>query len=492
MTDARLERLLGYWQIRLASLPAVHRWPTDRPRPRVRGIEGGRYARRHSREHTDAMQAICREHDVTPFMLMQAIFAVLLSGWSGQRDIAMISPVSTRNRPELAPLIGYFINPVVLRSDCDPGMDFVDFLRVTKKTILDAHEHRHAPFELLVRRLNPARSADHHPLAQVSFMLLQGERASASGAIALPDLTITPLPEAERAAMKFDLELVLRETPEGMVALWGYRSELFDRQTIERLDDDLEALVDRVIAAPNCALSSILGFRPEEFVTMPPQVSELPGGAVQSALARLPQTPEEQWLAALWSELLDESPRHADADFFALGGSSMLAVRLSMRLRDRYRMDMPPRIVFEHPVLREQAEWLRQRQGIDRHAEIPVAVGALDAVEVAPPVSRVNGAYTERTLVEIWASCLELPVDAIGMDDSFFEIGGNSALSIAVQAEIIDTLGVEISIADMFQYPTIRHLARMIDGVGTQRGDRSAALADARLRVHRMRTRSKK
>ncbi len=491
MTDARLERLLDYWQARLASLPAVHRWPTDRPRPRVRAIEGGRCVRRHSPEHADAIRTLCREHDVTPFMLMQAIFALLLSGWSGQRDIAMISPVSTRNRPEWAPLIGYFTNPVVLRSDCDPETGFVDFLRATKKTILDAHEHRHAPFELLVRRLNPVRSVDHHPLAQVSFMLLQGERASASGSIVLPDLIMTPLPEADRVAMKFDLELVLRDTPDGMIALWGYRSDLFDRQTIERLGDDFDALIGRVIAAPNCALSALLGPTPAERAPIPAQAPEPLGRAARPALARAPHSPEEQRMAALWSELLGESPRHVDADFFEQGGCSMHAVQLSVRLRERHGVEMPPRIVFEFPVLHDLAEWLRRQSCSEVEGQTPADLMASDVEETDPPARGARDGYTERTLVGIWASCLELPADAIGMDDSFFEIGGNSALSIAVQAEIIDALGVEVSIADMFQYPTIRHLARMIDGGDTPRRDRQAMLSDARSRMQRMRRRSK-
>jgi acyl carrier protein len=214
--------------------------------------------------------------------------------------------------------------------------------------------------------------------------------------------------------------------------------------------------------------------------------------AAQSALARAPQSPEEQRMAALWAELLGQSPRHVDVDFFAQGGCSMLAVRLSMRLRERHGVEMPPRIVFEHPVLHDLADWLCRQSCADDDGRTAATVAAFDAEASVPPMAMGRIGYTERTLIGIWASCLELPADAIGMDDSFFEIGGNSALSIAVQAEIIEALGVEVSIADMFQFPTIRHLARMIDGCETQRGDRHALLSDARSRVQQMRRRSKK
>ena len=98
---------------------------------------------------------------------------------------------------------------------------------------------------------------------------------------------------------------------------------------------------------------------------------------------------------------------------------------------------------------------------------------------------------TEHALAAIWSERLGLPAERIGMTDSFFEIGGNSLLSIAVQADIKRVLATEVAIADLFQYPTIQHLARFLDGNVERAADRAPAFKQARDRILRARTRGR-
>ena len=114
------------------------------------------------------------------------------------------------------------------------------------------------------------------------------------------------------------------------------------------------------------------------------------------------------------------------------------------------------------------------------------------AADAAPARDRVApGSRTERALTTIWAANLGVPAERIGVTDSFFEIGGNSLLTIAVQADIVRDLQIEVAVADLFQYPTIQHLARFIDGTSEQHADRSQALKSAKDRVLRARSRNR-
>lgn len=114
------------------------------------------------------------------------------------------------------------------------------------------------------------------------------------------------------------------------------------------------------------------------------------------------------------------------------------------------------------------------------------------ADDVAAAAARVAaGSRTEHALVAIWAEHLGLPPEHIGVTDSFFDIGGNSLLSIAVQSDIKRVLGLEVAVADLFQFPTIQYLARFIDGTAERAKDRSAALKSAKDRVLRARARGR-
>ncbi|GAF96556.1 unnamed protein product, partial [marine sediment metagenome] len=148
--------------------------------------------------------------------------AALLARCSGETDIVMGTPIANRTQAELSPLIGFFVNTLVLRSDLSGNPSFSDLLQRTRKTALEAYEHQHIPFEMLVDKLQPERSFHQSPLFQIMFTLQTGEQ----GAPTLPGLSMQAL-EQEQHTAKFDLTLALRETDDGVRMNWEYCTELF-------------------------------------------------------------------------------------------------------------------------------------------------------------------------------------------------------------------------------------------------------------------------
>jgi len=95
---------------------------------------------------------------------------------------------------------------------------------------------------------------------------------------------------------------------------------------------------------------------------------------------------------------------------------------------------------------------------------------ALPEPEAAPVVDRVAAPPTrglERTIADAW--CRVLGVPSVGVDDSFFALGGHSLLLAQLQQHLHEALGRPLSIVELFQYPTVRALAAHLD-----RGERSA------------------
>ena len=109
-----------------------------------------------------------------------------------------------------------------------------------------------------------------------------------------------------------------------------------------------------------------------------------------------------------------------------------------------------------------------------------------------PPVQRaVTGnqpkTSLERTLAEIWQSLLKL--DSVGIHDNFFEVGGHSLLVVNAQSQIQQKLEIEISLMDLFQYPTLSTLADHINQLQTGQPeesntrDRTVALSAGKQRL---------
>jgi amino acid adenylation domain-containing protein len=224
-----LEAQLSYWRRQLADLPSVLQLAVDRPRRPGRTAPAGRRRARLSEDLTEALRKLGRSEQATPFMTLLAGFATLLHSYTGQRDLAIGTPIANRRRVELEGLIGFFANTLVLRADLEGDPGFKDLLARIRSMALDAYAHQDLPFERLVEELQPERDLGMNPLFQVMFQL-QNVPATA---VDLPGLSLSPA-AGERGAAMFDLVLAVRESAQGFSAAFDYDADLFEAVTIER------------------------------------------------------------------------------------------------------------------------------------------------------------------------------------------------------------------------------------------------------------------
>jgi non-ribosomal peptide synthetase component F len=176
---------------------------------------------------------------------------VLLARYSRQDDISVGTVIAGRTREETEPLIGFFINTLVLRTRTAGDPRFAELLAQVRETCLGAYAHQDVPFERLVEELQPERSISHTPLFQVAFGLDNAPK----GTLDLPGLKLEIL-GGDHGAVRFDLTLWAYETGDGLSCIWTYSSDLFDKSTVERMAGHYEKLLQGIVADPEGRLSS--------------------------------------------------------------------------------------------------------------------------------------------------------------------------------------------------------------------------------------------
>ncbi len=166
--DRSLGQHRAYWHDKLAGLQALA-LPADRQRSWERTSAGAVRPFAVPGELRSRLVAVARQREATLFMVLLAGFVALLHRYTGREDLAVGTSVSSRNRPELEGLIGYFLNTLVLRCDLSAGLSFGDLVEQVRQTVLDAFEHQDLPFEQLVEDLAPERELGVLPLVPVLF-----------------------------------------------------------------------------------------------------------------------------------------------------------------------------------------------------------------------------------------------------------------------------------------------------------------------------------
>ncbi|HEX4965503.1 MAG TPA: amino acid adenylation domain-containing protein [Thermoanaerobaculia bacterium] len=256
-----LDRELGWWREQLQGFPLVLELPADHPRSPEHAETSGRGGREPvllGARRTEALRALARREGVTRFMVLTALTAALFSRLSGQERLITGTLNANRSRPEVEPLIGFFLTQLPLGIDLAGDPTFRELLGRVRAVALGAFAHQHLPFGKLVEALQPARDTSRMPVVQALVQLLDGQPGAAVG---LGDLEIEGIDVFDGNA-RYDLMLVLFEHADEIAGPLEYDAALFDRATVARMAELLGALLDAVAADPDLRLSALPAFTP--------------------------------------------------------------------------------------------------------------------------------------------------------------------------------------------------------------------------------------
>ncbi|MFD6895223.1 amino acid adenylation domain-containing protein, partial [Rhodococcus sp. NPDC060086] len=251
--ESVLSRQLTYWSEVLAGVPDVLDLPADRSRPAAASYRGASHEFALDESLSSGIESLARDRNVTPFMLVHSVLAVLLARMSGTRDIVIGTPVAGRGEQALDDLIGMFVNTLVLRTEIDGAESFEELLSRVKDVDLGAFGHADVPFERLVEALDPVRSTAWNPLFQVMLTF----QNFAPTSFELPGLMLSAV-EADLRLAKVDLQFTLSEQAGGgFTAAITYATDLFDEVGISLLAQRFTRLLAAVVAAPEIEVGAV-------------------------------------------------------------------------------------------------------------------------------------------------------------------------------------------------------------------------------------------
>ena len=249
---------LRFWTDTLAGCPAETELPLDHSRSQASSAAGATIHTTLPASAHRAAREIAATHDTTMFMVLHAAVVSLLRTMSQTSDIVVGTPVSGRGDADTDGLVGMFVNTLALRTEVDKESSFADLLAHIRETDLNAFENADLPFDRIVDRLNPERSAHLHPFFQVSVALednsaIQLDFAGLTATAARVDTGLT----------KFDLQFTFTEhagsdgEPTGIGVELGYATALFDQPTMRRLAARLIRTLESVTADPRITVADV-------------------------------------------------------------------------------------------------------------------------------------------------------------------------------------------------------------------------------------------
>uniref|UniRef100_UPI003D13F983 condensation domain-containing protein n=1 Tax=Gynuella sp. TaxID=2969146 RepID=UPI003D13F983 len=266
-----LKEQRNFWWQCLNDAPKTLNLPTDYPRPEIQDFHGNTLEFELPQKTSAALKQLGYEQGTTLFNVLLTGWAILLSRLSCQQQVVIGTSVSNRNRTELEPLIGMFVNTLALKIDIKPDSTIRELLKHVHSVTLSSQANQDIPFEQVVEALDPPRSLSYSPIFQVMFDWINTPET---------DLDMSALviesAESEHNTSQFDISLAMWESEQQIYARIEYATALFDPSTIEHMAQYLMRVIAVISQNIDAKLSHIELLSPQERHT---QLSSFSGPA---------------------------------------------------------------------------------------------------------------------------------------------------------------------------------------------------------------------
>lgn len=257
LESSDVEEELQYWEQQLRGAADFNTFPTDFARPAVQTTRGEVLQFAMESALVEKIESLAKAQNITPFVLTLAAWKMLLCRYNQREDIAVGVPTAGRAHPDLEPLIGFFVNSIIIRSRWAHNATLMDVVNAVKNSTLGAFSHSHVPLDMIMERLPIKRSMSHTPMVQVAFQLFsESENADMNALSEFAKLDVEMF-NAKRGTSNFDATLNLQHTPGNLKAALEYNIDLFQRETMQTLWQQYVNLLQALVETPELPLQAL-------------------------------------------------------------------------------------------------------------------------------------------------------------------------------------------------------------------------------------------
>ncbi|RMZ60264.1 amino acid adenylation domain-containing protein [Chryseobacterium nematophagum] len=246
---------LDYWKTHLNGFEPLN-LPLDYARPSVVSYVGKSLSCSFSPELSTHLRSLSKDLGISLYSVMLGGYYLLLSSYSGQRDIILGTPVANRHHSGLEDLIGFFVNTLVLRAELDFNLDISDYLVHISSLVSSAQIHQDVPFEKLVDELGLDHDASRHPVFQVMFGL-ESFGSESKTYYGLDSFLLPYEGSLHYDVAKFDLTTMIDDSGDSLLCSFTYSTALFRESTVKEMMSTYVYLLEQLVSFRSSSLSGI-------------------------------------------------------------------------------------------------------------------------------------------------------------------------------------------------------------------------------------------
>ncbi len=343
---------LRFWRKQLAGNIEALKLPVDHDVSAVGTYLGGRRTLDLPQSTLLSIKKYCRQQSVTPFMMLLAVFKVLLFCYTDQKDLIISVPVATRNQPGLENLIGYFNTLIPIRTQIQEDFSFQEVLQLVRQVTLEAYQNTDLPFQEIIsipvlKRVALTRgSFDYVPLVDAPF--------KDAG-------LVTEYMAIDAGVSNFDLGLFVKEKPDSLTLLLEYKHVLFEADTIDVLLRTYQQLIEYLFTAETdidlLSIRSYFGINPQDRSDNSTPINRANSRIKVGDKKPFGDTSAVQVttkLISIWEDVLSTPIESNDISFFDLGGNSLMAAQLGARIEQEFNRKLSLSDLAAAPTIQSQ------------------------------------------------------------------------------------------------------------------------------------------
>jgi glutamate-1-semialdehyde aminotransferase/thioesterase domain-containing protein/acyl carrier protein len=378
----------NFWLSQFKTLPPTFDLSTADARHAARTYEAARESIRLAPQFYKDIKHAARELRNTPFALLLTAFSTWLYRLSGIDDFVVAVPFAGQGALGFNTLVGQCVHTLPFRIRVNQGSSFVDQLTRTQQLILDTQDYWHSNFGTLIQKLNLPIDPGRVPLTPVIFNLdppLSGVHFAGC---------TSRITSGPRFYFYYDLGFNVVDEGDTLLVECDYNSNLFDGDTIRDWLNGFQNLLRGVVSNANQPLSQLPMLSEVERPVRPKPIRNAlrpPSRATSNSSAEefvAPRSDIEKRLARLWCETLQLERASNRANFFELGGQSLTAVSLFVKIEKEFGRKLPLATLFTSPTV----EALAVALGDEKTKTSWSPLVAISAKGSKPPLFLVHGA----------------------------------------------------------------------------------------------------